>query len=140
MTPGSQSTSEWRTKRDGESRNASAAQRISGPMTTSSGETWAPMIMRTFIDQLDLSGMTIYPFLTYAVGAGSIVADYRDFCSSSTIGKIWPPRRGGSRCGQRRHGVVEDHRARLMLAHDRRSADNLGATPPSCLRQETSPE
>lgn len=38
------------------------------------------MIMRTFIDQADeLAAKTVHPFLTYAVGEGSVFADYKDF-------------------------------------------------------------
>jgi flavodoxin len=37
----------------------------------------APMIMSTFVESLDFSGKTLYPFGTYAVsGLGSTVRDY----------------------------------------------------------------
>ena len=45
------------------------------------------MIMRTFVENFDLSGMTIYPFVTYAVsGMGNTVEDYTRLCPHSTIG------------------------------------------------------
>lgn len=48
--------------------------------------TRAPMIIRTFLDQADaLAEKTIYPFLTYAVGQGSVFDDYRDFCPEATL-------------------------------------------------------
>jgi hypothetical protein len=46
------------------------------------------MIMRTFIDGIDLRGKTILPFVTYAVsGMGSTIDDYTQLCPASTIGK-----------------------------------------------------
>lgn len=48
----------------------------------------APMIMRTFIESVDLSGKTIHPFVTYAVsGMGTVERDYRDWCPDSRIGE-----------------------------------------------------
>jgi flavodoxin len=48
--------------------------------------TRAPMIMRTFLDSTDaLAGKTIRPFLTYAVGAGSVFDDYAEFCPDATV-------------------------------------------------------
>ena len=45
-----------------------------------------PMIMRTFIDGLDLSGKIIHPFVTYAVsGMGNTVDDYTRACPDSSI-------------------------------------------------------
>lgn len=47
-----------------------------------------PMIMRTFVEGVDLSGKTIYPFVTYAVsGLGRAVEDYTRLCPRSTIGE-----------------------------------------------------
>jgi Flavodoxin len=47
-----------------------------------------PMIMRTFIDSVDLRGKTILPFVTYAVsGMGNTIDDYTRLCPQSTIGK-----------------------------------------------------
>lgn len=47
----------------------------------------APMIMRTFVESVDLAGKTIHPFVTYAVsGMGRAESDYRDLCPESTIG------------------------------------------------------
>ena len=45
-----------------------------------------PMIMRTFIDGVDLSGKVIHPFVTYAVsGMGNTVDDYTRACPDSSI-------------------------------------------------------
>jgi flavodoxin len=47
-----------------------------------------PMIMRTFIDSVDLRGKTILPFVTYAVsGMGNTIDDYTQLCPESTIGE-----------------------------------------------------
>ena len=47
-----------------------------------------PMIMRTFVEGVDLRGKTIYPFVTYAVsGLGRTVEDYTRLCPRSTIGE-----------------------------------------------------
>ena len=47
-----------------------------------------PMIMRTFVESVDLSGKTIFPFVTYAVsGLGRTVDDYTRLCPRSTIGE-----------------------------------------------------
>jgi flavodoxin len=47
-----------------------------------------PMIMRTFADSVDLSGKTIYPFVTYAVsGMGNTIDDYTRFCQGASIGE-----------------------------------------------------
>ena len=47
-----------------------------------------PMIMRTFVESVDLSGKTILPFVTYAVsGLGRTVEDYTRLCPRSTIGE-----------------------------------------------------
>jgi flavodoxin len=47
-----------------------------------------PMIMRTFVESVDLSGKTIFPFVTYAVsGLGSTIDDYTRLCPRSTIGE-----------------------------------------------------
>jgi flavodoxin len=47
-----------------------------------------PMIMRTFIDNVDLRGKTILPFVTYAVsGMGNTVDDYTRLCPQSRIGE-----------------------------------------------------
>jgi len=46
-----------------------------------------PMIMRTFVEGVDLSDKTIFPFVTYAVsGLGRTVEDYSRLCPRSTIG------------------------------------------------------
>ena len=45
-----------------------------------------PMIMSTFVEGVDLSGKTIFPFVTYAVsGLGSTIDDYTRLCPRSTI-------------------------------------------------------
>ena len=47
-----------------------------------------PMIMRTFVESVDLSGKTIFPFVTYAVsGLGRTIDDYTGLCPQSTIGE-----------------------------------------------------
>ena len=47
-----------------------------------------PMIMRTFVESVDLSGKTIFPFVTYAVsGLGRTIDDYTRLCPRSTIGE-----------------------------------------------------
>jgi flavodoxin len=47
-----------------------------------------PMIMRTFVENVDLTGKTIFPFVTYAVsGLGNTVDDYTRLCPQSTIGE-----------------------------------------------------
>jgi flavodoxin len=47
-----------------------------------------PMIMRTFADNVDLRGRTIYPFVTYAVsGMGNTIDDYTRFCRGASIGE-----------------------------------------------------
>lgn len=46
-----------------------------------------PMIMRTFVDGVDLRGKTIHPFVTYAVsGIGNTIEDYTLLCPDATIG------------------------------------------------------
>ena len=48
----------------------------------------APMIMRTFVDGLDLTGKAIYPFVTFAVsGMSGVDSDYADLCPSAAIGE-----------------------------------------------------
>jgi flavodoxin len=50
-----------------------------------------PMIMRTFIDSVDLRGKMILPFVTYAVsGMGNTIDDYTRLCPQSRIGKASP--------------------------------------------------
>jgi flavodoxin len=47
-----------------------------------------PMIMRTFIERVDLTGKTIFPFVTYAVsGMGRATDDYARLCPQSEIGE-----------------------------------------------------
>jgi flavodoxin len=46
-----------------------------------------PMVMRTFVESVDLSGKAIFPFVTYAVsGLGNTVDDYTRLCPGATIG------------------------------------------------------
>ena len=46
------------------------------------------MIMRTFVDNVDLRGKTILPFVTYAVsGMGNTIDDYTRFCPQRSIGE-----------------------------------------------------
>jgi len=47
-----------------------------------------PMIMRTFVENIELAGKIIHPFVTYAVsGMGRVRDDYARLCPGSTIGE-----------------------------------------------------
>jgi flavodoxin len=47
----------------------------------------APMIMHTLLDQWDLSGKTILPFVTYAVsGMGRVAEEYATLAPDTTVG------------------------------------------------------
>jgi flavodoxin len=47
-----------------------------------------PMIMRTFVDSVDLRGKTMLPFVTYAVsGMGNAIDDYTRLCPQARIGE-----------------------------------------------------
>jgi hypothetical protein len=46
----------------------------------------APMIMRTFVEGVDLSGRTVHPFVTFAVsGMGRVGRDYTLLLPRSTV-------------------------------------------------------
>lgn len=46
-----------------------------------------PMIMRTFAEDLDFTGKTVLPVVTYAVsGMGGAPDDYADACAGATVG------------------------------------------------------
>ncbi len=48
----------------------------------------APMIMSTFVESFDFTGMTVFPFVTYAVsGLGTTMRDYAAACPGATIGE-----------------------------------------------------
>lgn len=48
----------------------------------------APMIMHTLLDQWDLRGKTILPFVTYAVsGMGRVAEEYATLAAAATIGE-----------------------------------------------------
>lgn len=48
----------------------------------------APMIMRTFIESVDLTGRTLFPFVTYAVsGLSGVDADYAQALPDTTVGE-----------------------------------------------------
>lgn len=48
----------------------------------------APMIMQTFIESVDVAGMTVFPFVTYAVsGLSGVDDDYGQALPDSTIGE-----------------------------------------------------
>jgi flavodoxin len=48
----------------------------------------APMIMRTFVETVELTGKSIYPFVTYAVsGIGRVADDYEELCPGAVIGE-----------------------------------------------------
>jgi flavodoxin len=55
------------------------------------GPIWnvrAPMIMSTFADSYDFSGITVFPITTYAMsGPGTTVEDYRRSCTGARIGE-----------------------------------------------------
>lgn len=79
-------------------QDADSRPRIAGQLPdTSSYDTvilgspvWdsrTPMIMSTFIDDAELAGKTVLPFVTYAVsGMSGIDADYRAALPNSTVG------------------------------------------------------
>jgi flavodoxin len=47
-----------------------------------------PMIMRTFVEGIELSGKTIHPFVTYAVsGMGRVASDYERLCPGAILGE-----------------------------------------------------
>jgi flavodoxin len=80
-------------------QNENARPRIANPRTSISdydtvlvgSPIWnnrAPMIMSTFVESLDFSGKTLYPFVTYAVsGLGSTDRDYAASARRATIGE-----------------------------------------------------
>ena len=71
----------------------------------------APMIMSTFVESLDFSGKTLYPFVTYAVsGLGSTERDYAASASRATD-------RRRSR-GTRRRGASSPSPGRGLAAPD----------------------
>lgn len=46
----------------------------------------APMIMRTFVEAVDLAGKTVHPFVTYAVSQmGSVQTDYEEMLPESDV-------------------------------------------------------
>lgn len=48
--------------------------------------TQAPMLIHTILDCTNaLAGKVVAPFLTYAVGEGSVFADYTAYCSDARI-------------------------------------------------------
>src|SRR5829696_4126677 len=69
---------------------ATAADRVDPAGVLGSG-IWnvrPPMIMRTFVESVDLGSKTILPFVTYAVsGLGRTIDDYTRLCPRSTIGE-----------------------------------------------------
>jgi FMN-dependent NADH-azoreductase len=47
-----------------------------------------PMIMRTFLDEVDLAGKTVLPFVTYAVtGMSGIPQEYASVLPNARIGE-----------------------------------------------------
>jgi hypothetical protein len=62
------------------------------------------MIMRTFTDELDLTGKTVLPVTTYAMsGLGTAPEDYAQACPGATIGDGLAVR--GEEVGQARDAV-----------------------------------
>lgn len=47
--------------------------------------TRAPMIIRTLLDGNDVTGKTIYPFVTYGVGAGRVFREYAEFYPEANV-------------------------------------------------------
>lgn len=46
------------------------------------------MIIRTFLEASDTFGLTIYPFVTYAVsGLGNIQSNYARLCPTANLGE-----------------------------------------------------
>jgi flavodoxin len=69
-----------------------------------------PMIMRTFLDAVDLRGRTILPFVTYAVsGLSGIPQDYAELLPGSTVGDGLAVQ--GEEAGQARDSVEDWLRA-----------------------------
>jgi len=69
---------------------ANALPNVSGYDTVLLGSpVWsvrAPMIMRTFVESVDLAGKTVHPFVTFAVsGMGRVRDDYISFLPDSTV-------------------------------------------------------
>ncbi|ROR83059.1 Flavodoxin [Plantibacter flavus] len=47
-----------------------------------------PMILRTFVDSVDLAGKRLHPFVTYAVsGIGRVEDDYAALCPDANLGE-----------------------------------------------------
>jgi flavodoxin len=89
-----------------------------------------PMIMRTFVESVDPSGTTIFPFVTYAVsGLGRTIDDYSRLCPGSKHGAQrgdHRPRRppaaelGGRALDKRAGGAVGRHQPRSDRRRDER--------------------
>jgi Flavodoxin len=48
----------------------------------------APMIMSSFVENLDFTAKTVHPFTTYAMsGLGTTMRDYAASCRGATIGE-----------------------------------------------------
>jgi flavodoxin len=86
-------------RRNVEEQDAGARPEIAGSLPELAGydtvvlgsgiwNVQAPMIMRTFIESIDLRGRTVLPLVTYAVsGMGRVADDYRRLLPGSTIGQ-----------------------------------------------------
>ena len=84
-------------QRNVEEQDADARPQIAGALPDVSGYdavmlgsgVWnvqAPMIMRTFVESVDLTGRTILPFVTYAVsGMGRVADDYERMLPGATV-------------------------------------------------------
>ena len=45
-----------------------------------------PMVMRTFVESVDLAGKTLHPFVTFAVsGMGRVRSDYTELLADTTV-------------------------------------------------------
>lgn len=84
-------------ERNQQEQNDNARPEIDGDLPDLSGyqtvligcPVWnmrAPMIIHSFLDQTSaLADKTVYPFLTYGVGQGSVVEDYRGLCPKADV-------------------------------------------------------
>ena len=69
-----------------------------------------PMIMWTLLEQVDLTGKQVLPFVTYAVsGMGRVAEEYADLAPGATVGDGAGGPGRGSGAGRPGRGAVADH-------------------------------
>lgn len=85
--------------RNVQEENANARPAIANPLPNVAGydtvllgcPVWnvqTPMILRSFVDSVDLIGKSLHPFVTYAVsGIGRVEDDYAALCPDATLGE-----------------------------------------------------